>query len=217
LGFSLLIQKETTAWANIDCKTWSDCWWHEPFILFSNPGYQMYFESVGWDSLNALFKNYFEPSARIPDRKVEWYDWNIRVDHNLAWVYYHEKITRMSRPNNIDSTREVKVAEKKNGQWKLAGVVAISKSSYDRAAKNVDLDLNYAAYKLISMKKYKEAISLLKMNVELYPDSYNVYDSLGEAYMLNGDKKLAIQNYKKSLELNPKNENAKKMIQKLAH
>ena len=49
----------------------------------------------------------------------------------------------------------------------------------------------------------------------MFPDSSNVYDSLGEAYMKNGDKEPAIANYKKSLELNPKNENGAAMLKKL--
>jgi tetratricopeptide (TPR) repeat protein len=48
-----------------------------------------------------------------------------------------------------------------------------------------------------------------------YPRSFNVYDSLGEAYLMNGDKDLAIENYRKSLELNPDNSNAAKMLKKL--
>ena len=47
-----------------------------------------------------------------------------------------------------------------------------------------------------------------KLNVEFYPESANTYDSLAEAYMKSGDNKLAIINYKKSLELNPNNSNA---------
>ena len=49
-----------------------------------------------------------------------------------------------------------------------------------------------------------------------YPDSFNVYDSLAEAYMKNKQNDLAIENFKKSLQLNPKNENALKMLEKLA-
>jgi tetratricopeptide (TPR) repeat protein len=60
-----------------------------------------------------------------------------------------------------------------------------------------------------------EAIALFKINVEFYPKSSNVYDSLAEAYMTNGDKDLAIENYKKSLELNPQNSNAREMLKKL--
>jgi tetratricopeptide (TPR) repeat protein len=51
--------------------------------------------------------------------------------------------------------------------------------------------------------------------VSLYPDSGNVYDSLAEAYMKSGQKDLAILNYKKSLEKNPNNENAKDKLKEL--
>jgi cytochrome c-type biogenesis protein CcmH/NrfG len=53
------------------------------------------------------------------------------------------------------------------------------------------------------------------LNVALYPRSWNVYDSLGEAYMNHGEKELAIQNYEKSLQLNPQNEKGAATLQKL--
>jgi serine-type D-Ala-D-Ala carboxypeptidase/endopeptidase len=49
------------------------------------------------------------------------------------------------------------------------------------------------------------ALAIFKMNVEMYPNSSNVYDSYGEALMKNGQQDLAIENYKKSVELNPRN------------
>jgi tetratricopeptide (TPR) repeat protein len=52
-------------------------------------------------------------------------------------------------------------------------------------------------------------------NVEAFPESFNVYDSLGEAYMNSGDTEKAIINYQKSLELNLENNNAKEMLKKL--
>ncbi len=65
------------------------------------------------------------------------------------------------------------------------------------------------------MKKFQEAIKLFKLNVEYFPDSWNVYDSLAEAYMKNGNNDLAIKNYEKSLELNSENKNASEMLKKL--
>jgi cytochrome c-type biogenesis protein CcmH/NrfG len=65
------------------------------------------------------------------------------------------------------------------------------------------------------MKKVREAIEILKLNVEAYPQSANVYDSLGQAYMTNGDKELAIRNYRRAVELNPQNTNAIEMLKKL--
>jgi Flp pilus assembly protein TadD len=55
----------------------------------------------------------------------------------------------------------------------------------------------------MEQKKIAAAIAVFKANVEMYPQSSNVYNCLGEAYMANGEKELAIANYKKSLELNP--------------
>jgi CubicO group peptidase (beta-lactamase class C family) len=75
--------------------------------------------------------------------------------------------------------------------------------------------LNALGYALLRQKKLPEAIALFKLNVEFYPNAWNVYDSLAEAYMTNGDKDLAIANYKKSLELNPANSNAAEMLKKL--
>jgi len=74
---------------------------------------------------------------------------------------------------------------------------------------------NELGYSLLREKKVAQAIAVFKVNVELYPQSSNVYDSLGEAYMANGEKELARANYKKSLELNPGNKNAVLMLKKL--
>jgi len=75
--------------------------------------------------------------------------------------------------------------------------------------------LNSLGYRLLGNNKLKEAIGIFKFVVLQYPESYNAYDSLGEAFMKAGEKDLAIRNYEKSLELNPKNENAKKMLEDL--
>jgi CubicO group peptidase (beta-lactamase class C family) len=75
--------------------------------------------------------------------------------------------------------------------------------------------LNSAGYSLLEDKKTAEAIALFKLNVELYPDSWNAYDSLGEAYMKNGEKALAVENYEKSLAINPKNAGAVKKLEEL--
>lgn len=56
---------------------------------------------------------------------------------------------------------------------------------------------------------------MFKLNVGLYPKSFNVYDSLGEGYMNAGEKELAIKNYEKSIEINPKNDNGTLMLEKL--
>ena len=75
--------------------------------------------------------------------------------------------------------------------------------------------LNNIGYRFLGEKKLQEAIAVFKLNVALYPQSWNVYDSLGEAYMMNGDKEPAIANYEKSLALNPDNNNGAQMLKRL--
>lgn len=77
-------------------------------------------------------------------------------------------------------------------------------------------DVNNAGYELMGLGKVAEAIELFKINVEAFPKSGNVYDSLGEAYLKNGNKELAIVNYKKSVALDPKNEAGKKILAELS-
>jgi CubicO group peptidase (beta-lactamase class C family) len=75
--------------------------------------------------------------------------------------------------------------------------------------------INSTGYQLLALRKTADAIRIFQLNVKLHAESSNAYDSLGEAYMANGDKELAIKNYEKSLEMNAKNSNAVEMLKKL--
>jgi CubicO group peptidase (beta-lactamase class C family) len=84
---------------------------------------------------------------------------------------------------------------------------------------NATLDenqMNRLGYDLLyGARRAPDAIAVFQLNVEDYPESFNVYDSLGEAYMVNNEKELAIKNYQKSLELNPNNSNGVETLKKL--
>jgi len=75
--------------------------------------------------------------------------------------------------------------------------------------------INSIGYVYMQKKQYVDAIKLFMLNVDAYPDSSNVYDSLGEAYAENGDIESAILNYEKSLELNPDNKAGAEKLEKL--
>ena len=76
-------------------------------------------------------------------------------------------------------------------------------------------ELNTLGYRLLRTGKTKEAVEVFKLNVEAYPQAANTYDSLGEAYANLNQNELAITNYKKSIELDPKNTNAIEALKKL--
>jgi CubicO group peptidase (beta-lactamase class C family) len=86
-----------------------------------------------------------------------------------------------------------------------------------RAATEVlnETQMNRLGYDLVGARRLKDAIEVFKLNVEDYPHSANVYDSLGEAYLTDGNKELAIKNYQRSVELDPKNTNGLEALKKL--
>jgi len=75
--------------------------------------------------------------------------------------------------------------------------------------------LNAFGYQLLRRERVNEAITIFKLNTTEYPGSSNVYDSLGEAYLLKGDLSLAEHNFKKALELDPDNVLAKEHLEQL--
>jgi CubicO group peptidase (beta-lactamase class C family) len=97
------------------------------------------------------------------------------------------------------------------GMTQFQDLKAKSANSYDFG----EDELNRLGYQLLGTGKRDEAIQIFKLNVDLYPKAFNTYDSLGEAYMVAGNKELAILNYKKSLELNPENKGATEMLKRL--
>jgi tetratricopeptide (TPR) repeat protein len=96
----------------------------------------------------------------------------------------------------------------------LAKYVIIKKNdSLDPAIS--ENNFNKSGYKELRNKNYEMAINYFKINAMLYPESSNVYDSLGEAYMKSGDTIQAISNYKKALELDSGNRRAKRYLKRL--
>ena len=106
----------------------------------------------------------------------------------------------------------------------LSGLVSSGKSTDEiiEIIKNQDNDkpnyvisenqINRLGYLLMEQEKNVDALKLFKLNIELYPNGFNTYDSYGECLMKLGDTENAIKSYQKSLELNPNNTDAKIML-----
>ena len=78
-----------------------------------------------------------------------------------------------------------------------------------------EVDINSMGYRLMGNSQLPAAIQLFELNAESYPQSFNVFDSLAEAYMNNNQNDLAIQFYEKSVEINPANQNGLNMLARL--
>ena len=151
---------------------------------------------------------------------IEEYNSKIRFVTNPENGKLYLTIARNGLENNVEYAYE-KLPDGKElpDKYLLAGDYKNALEGYkafkEQYGMNVENTINNLGYGQIGKKNYKIAIYAFRLNVELHPESANVYDSLGEAYMLSGEKDLAIINYQKSLELDPKNDNARKMLKKL--
>jgi len=98
------------------------------------------------------------------------------------------------------------------------GVARFRKELEMEAGKNKNkfqYRIDSLAYRLMYSDKTGDAVDVLKFALSLFPEKANLYDSLGEAYMKNGEKEKSISSYNRSIELDPGNENAVKMLEKL--
>ncbi|MEL6378815.1 MAG: amidohydrolase family protein, partial [Pseudomonadota bacterium] len=76
-------------------------------------------------------------------------------------------------------------------------------------------EINGAGYGLVNKKDMASARAVFAYNVELFPTSANVYDSLGEVCALMGDMDCAEKNYKRTLAINPDNPNAQNVLDRI--
>ncbi len=134
-----------------------------------------------------------------------------RLSSELSKILY-------DRPYDMPKMTIVELLAKTIAEKGVAAGIAQYQELKTKQSKVYDFsegELNRLGYQLLQGRKHDEAIQIFKLNVEAYPQAFNTYDSLGEAYMVAGNKDLAIANYKKSLELNPKNDNGTAMLKRL--
>jgi len=149
--------------------------------------------------------------------------WELAVSNNEISFEKDDNgnVTQLTYYQNVYLTRGVLVSNYVEETIEESGIEEGLDKYYElKNAHNPDcifneLALNNLGYKLLSSEKNAEALEVFKLNAEEYPDSWNVYDSLGEAFMKNGDKKQAIKSYKKSIKLNPENTGGEEMLAKL--
>jgi dienelactone hydrolase len=110
--------------------------------------------------------------------------------------------------------RLIKTIERQDVEAAVKQYYELKKSAADRYDWH-ERELNQLGYILLNAKLIKEAIEIFKLNVAAYPQAFNTYDSLGEAYLASGEREQAIKNYKKSLELNPQNQNALEVLKRI--
>ena len=134
-----------------------------------------------------------------------------QLERELTNILYNQ-------PYNLPKMSVAEVLFKTIGEKGIEAGLAQYRDLRTRQASVYDFsepELNRLGYQLLEARKLKEAVEVFKLNVAEYPQGFNTYDSLGEAYMISGNNELATLNYKKSLELNPQNTGATEMLKRL--
>ncbi len=76
----------------------------------------------------------------------------------------------------------------------------------------LEAEFNALGYRYLTQKKYDESLAVFRLNTEMYPDSWNTWDSLGEALFKSGELDKALASYEKSMKINPESESGPKAI-----
>jgi tetratricopeptide (TPR) repeat protein len=100
----------------------------------------------------------------------------------------------------------------------LTHFTELKENFYGKGAYNFSstADLNAFGYEVMGNNEIDGAVKVFEMNAKMFPESANVWDSLAESHMKAGNMDKAQEYYKKSLELEPRNQNAKDMLKKIS-
>ena len=151
------------------------------------------------DVARTVLDNYRAQLRGLP--RFGWQGWNqaanwaaqndIDLDDAVAWV---DRSITMNRNFTNLNTKALVLEKKGNG----TEAARLRNEAFSIAT---EAELNARGYQLMGQQKMDEAIAMFERNVKAHPQSWNVYDSLAEAYAAKGDKKKAIENYTRALNL----------------
>jgi CubicO group peptidase (beta-lactamase class C family) len=137
---------------------------------------------------------------------------------NLAGSFPEDLIDRIASfyaPGlQLGGVPALRIALEERG-YAQAATVAAEMAAHDPGLRWNEAELNDWGYRLLTSGRPREGLELLKLVVALFPGSGNAFDSVAEAYAVNGDRAAAIANYRRSLELDPANTNAQRRLQRL--
>jgi len=209
------VQAQTKAWIARDGEATDAVWLHDDkatraTVFAGNYGFTHGSQEI---LANAAKDRAENPKPLRLTAAIE--NFVARQEGNLAFVEFDEHLTGPDVDPSPSQSHEYRLLVKQGGQWKIASQITHDLASFGNSPEAIESRVNAVGYSLLASGKPQDAVELLKVNVRMYPQWWNAYDSLGEAYAASGQKDLAIQNYEKSVQLNPKNDNGRQALAKL--
>jgi len=208
---------ETQTYFKAQGDAWQAFWTHDATTNRAGAGNGGASFVTGWENFGPQTVSWLKDSPKPVTLNIKNDGYSIKTDGKLAWVEYTQQLTGTGADSVYNGiTREYRFLVKEKNEWKINSLITHQQNS-SASSQAIEAALNTTGYNLLSAKKINDAIDVFLLNVKLFPNSWNTYDSLGEAYAAAGDKDLAIKNYEISIKINPQNDNGKKMLEKLKH
>jgi tetratricopeptide (TPR) repeat protein len=210
-----VVQAETKAWIDRNADAWQATWLQDETAKRVIVQASTYTSQKGWSNIAPpMLKDFKENPTPLPitpsiDQLV------VRQQGDLAFVEYDQTTTAPGAAASPTPSREYRVLVKNGGQWKIASQITHVVNSFGDTPAATGGRINGVGQSLLRSGKVQEAIEIFKINARLSPEVAGAFLSLGQAYAAAGQNDLAIENYEKALKLNPKNENARKALEKL--
>jgi len=207
-----VITSELDYWYGKDRDKWANCIVQTSEFQLTTASPRFYNAIRTFDSLEATTKQHFGSPVDLHAKRIRKTDFKVSIKGNIAIVDYTLRGDAFPQPFTGD---QFMILEKQGKSWKGLRQHTVIKSAYEVNDANVEAGLNDQGYKLIQLQRLDDAIKVFALNTQLFPNAWNTWDSLADAYMKKGEKQIAIGYFKKSIALNPKNEYAKEMVESL--
>ena len=208
-----VITGELDAWYRKDRTKWTDAIVHSNDLILTTASQNGYERIHGFDSLVAPREQYFTTPADPDVKRISKTDFKVNIKGSIAIVDLTVSGNNAFGPFAGDQTI---LMEKQGKSWRILRQHTVMKTSYQLSEVNIQSGINAQGYRFMELKKFDEAIKVLTLNTQLFPNSWITWDSLAEAYMQKGETHIATGFFKKSIELNPNNSYAKEMVEKMA-
>jgi tetratricopeptide (TPR) repeat protein len=205
-----VITGELDAWYKKDRAKWIDAVVHSNDFILTSASPDGYYRIHGFDSLVAPREQYFTTPADPNVKRISKTDFKVNIKGSIAIVDLTLRGNNLFGPFVGDQTI---LLEKLGKSWKILRQNTVIKTSYQLNETNIESGINTQGLRFLELKKFDEAIKVLTLNTQLFPDAWNTWDSLAEAYMQKGETHIATGFFKKSIALNPNNSHAKEMIE----
>ncbi len=176
-------------------------------VKLPNSGIAPYAATVWWQDIDERIKDPW----LAPDIAVDMSGDDYRNGRDPV---LEAALTASSEPSLAERLRSAVVSGKAD-QETIREIARRYRADPRHRYASFENEVNLLGYEMMAKKRLDAAVAVLEINTEAFPKSWNAWDSLAEAWMNRGDTARAIAYYRKSLELDPTNENAVAMLAKL--